>query len=230
MSAPAARQDPSLRAASHTPQSCGVAKYPRPTAACRHPAVPSMAVAAFSIASRRSPIDRRSAAAGSACACAPGTRRSSSDSERSHRLGFVRGVTARSPRIREEGPAASCQSRLTALARHGKSSLRTPALSCSAALCRQSPSLVLGAPRGPRMGEPGRGPAAPRSSDRNAGLSLFFPLPGHPAQPRGPRRRHSARKTKKWSACRPPLRFGPSARASGAVRSPPAGRSPSRSR
>jgi hypothetical protein len=54
---------------------------------------------------------------------------------------------------------------------------------------------------------------------------------GPPSAGRGdPGRRHSSRKTRKSPACRPPLRCGPSADASGAVRSPPAGRSPSRSR
>jgi hypothetical protein len=61
--------------------------------------------------------------------------------------------------------------------------------------------------------------------------SDFLPLPGRPAQDAGtPGRRHSSRMTRKSPARRPALRCGPSAYASDAVRSPPAGRSPSRSR
>ena len=91
-------------------------------------------------------------------------------------------------------------------------------------------ALVPGAPREPRMGESGRGPAAPRSSARNGGLH-FFPLPGHPAQDAGtsadgiPRGRQKSVRPAVLR-CAPALRLD----ASGAVRSPRAGRSPSWSR
>ena len=48
-------------------------------------------------------------------------------------------------------------------------------------------ALAPGAPREPRMGESGRGPAAPRSSARNGGRATFFPCWATPRRTRGPR-------------------------------------------
>lgn len=56
--------------------------------------------------------------------------------------------------------------------------------------------LVRARPRGPRMGESGRGPAAPRSSDRNGGRSTFFPCRATPRSRGDPGRRHSSRDKK----------------------------------
>ena len=74
-----------------------------------------------------------------------------------------------------------------------------------------SPCSFQAAPRGPRMGESGRGPAAPRSSARNGGRSTFFPCRATPRKTRGPRPTAFLAQGKKCSACRPPLRSGPSA-------------------
>jgi hypothetical protein len=114
-----------------------------------------------------------------------------------------------------KGLQRPAEMRLTVFARQGTSCPSvTLVLLPVAARCRRSPCLVPGAPRA-RMGEPGRGPAAPRSSARNGGLSLFS-LPRRPAQRAGTRRRHSARKTKKRPAV---LRSAPALRQGARVRS-----------
>jgi len=72
-------------------------------------------------------------------------------------------------------------------------------------------ALVPGAPREPRMGESGRGPATPRSSARNGGRATFFPCRATPRRTRGPRRRHSSRK-KESLRCAAALRLAPRVR------------------
>ena len=128
-----------------------------------------------------------------------------------------------------QGPAENSAHRVL----RARASLYPPAtliLCRPQAIAAASPRLVPGAPRGPRMGESGRGPAAPRSSARNGDRSTFSPA-GPPRAQRGdPDRRHSSRETKSLRpavlCCAPALRLT----AWGAVRSPPAGRSPSRPR
>ena len=84
-------------------------------------------------------------------------------------------------------------------------------------------TLVPGAPREPRMGESGRGRLRLDRLPATATERLSSPAGPPRAGRGGPGRRHSSRKSRKSPACRPALRCGPSAYASGAVRSSPAG-------
>ena len=128
-------------------------------------------------------------------------------------MNAVRAQSARAPHTSDRQAAVSsraCIAAVGAPAQVFPRSVRSS--SCvSQPIAASLLALVPGAPRGPRMGESGRGPAPPRSSARNGGPPLFSPA-GPPRAGRGdPGRRHSSRKAKKCLACRPPLRCGPSA-------------------
>ena len=145
------------------------------------------------------------------------SRRSSAHSLRStangHECSSCRERT-RSTHLRSSGLQYLCELVSPPFARRRKS-FRARCIR-PLALCSLLPprllALVPGAPRGPRMGESGRGPAAPRSSARNGGRATFFPCRATPRERRGPRPTAFLAQDKKVSpACRPPLRFRPAA-------------------
>ena len=150
-------------------------------------------VSAHAISRRSSAHSLRSTASGHECSSCP--ERTRSAHLRSSGLQYLRELASPPLARRRKSFRARC--------------IR-PLASCSL-LPPRLLALVPGAPRGPRMGESGRGPAAPRSSARNGGRSTFFPCRATPRKRGDPGRRHSSRETKKCLACRPPLRCGPSA-------------------
>jgi hypothetical protein len=191
-------------------------------------AVPSMAATAFPIAITaprdRLPL-RRSLVARAFARREQGDR--SSDSNGSRLFGFVPAPDrCLSPRRRDEGLAASCRDAAHRICAPGH--VLPVRHACPSPSRSALPPVPL--PRSGRAaGSDGR--TWPRASCASIVCPQRWPFAFFPAAPPRAARGDPAtafRAEDKKAACRPPLRSGPSARASGAVRSPPAGRSPSR--